>query len=74
MRIHINWELPFDTKSARDLGIAIYELLPYCSSIEGDSEGIVLECTEVPEEELQELKGQMKYVRLEVEEGQDGEE
>ncbi|BFI75411.1 hypothetical protein [Sulfurisphaera ohwakuensis] len=68
MRIHINWELPFDTKTATELGITIYELLPYCSSIEGDSEGVVLECLDLSRDELTELKKKLKYVMLEVEE------
>lgn len=68
MRVHINWELPFDKRTATELGIVIYELVHYCYNIEGDSEGVVLECTDVPKDELQELRKQMKYITLEGEE------
>ena len=67
MRIHISWELPFDHRTSEELGRAMFELARYCYSLEGDDEGIVLECMEVPEEELKNLKGQMKYVSIELE-------
>ena len=69
MIVHVSWESPFDTKSARDLGIAVYELLPYCFGLEGDSEGVVLQCSEIPKEELDELKRRLKYVEVWTEEG-----
>ena len=68
VRVHAEWCLPFDRKTAEELGVIIHYLVYYCHGIEGDAEGVVLECESIPENEIEYLKSKLKHINLWTEE------
>jgi hypothetical protein len=72
--LYINWGLPLEDKTYKEIGMVMVEVMPFLYKIEyADSEGAIIHINEEGEEVIKGLRDSLYYIDIWFE-GEDAEE
>jgi len=61
--LYINWGLPLEDKTYKEIGMVMVEVLPFLHKVEyADSEGAIIHINDEGEEVVKELRDRLYYI------------